>query len=540
MKNINNYILSKITKIIFLICVIFQSTMNAQTLQIDNVSVNGVAISNNTIDFGNLTQVTLKFRVSFNKPLNLYIGNISYVAGTYKCNTFTQLFTPIPGVQGTDVTGFNDWREYTIYANDYPLNCGNGNKLQAIVKKTTDNVTYTSNEILITKNPRFTLTSSEELVSCNSNVTFYVNNLDNISASYQWIYDQSKWQYISGSSNSIVLKPISSPLPDVQVNINANGTNYTLFKNVSFKLFNPNVFINNQSICVNSTRTYTLSGLQQGETLIEWSINNSNFVTILNINGIYITLNYIAEGTFNLNAKIRNQCNQEIIKSFQLRSGKPAGFSPSATINGPSTVLTGTLTQYSINEALPLGATSYEWWLPHPFDNVTTFDYFGQRWQKYSGSNGNGIQAFTGYAKINGLVQVMAKNECGCSGAIMKSVSHQSSSTGGSTGGGIVKPGGGAIPRLANSNELLKYTNINIFPNPITEVLNVELLNEFDNLSKVEDVNIEIIDLQGKKVRNITDKSNKFSINVNDLSKGVYLLKINIKDKTDTQKIVIQ
>lgn len=265
-----------------------------------------------------------------------------------------------------------------------------------------------------------------------------------------------------------------------------------------------------------------------------------NFTSISAINGNSITLSYISEGTFNLNAKIRNQCNQEVIKSFQLRAGKPEGFPATTTINGPSIVLTGALTQYSINAPLPIGANSYEWWLPHPFDNVTTFDYNGQRWQKYANQNGDAIQVFTGLGKINGLVQVMAKNECGCGGAKTLSVSHQNRSTGGSSGGGIVKPGGGAIPRLANSNEFLEYTNINIFPNPITEVLNVKLLNEFDNLSKVEDVNIDIIDLQGKKVRSITEKSNKFSINVNDLSKGIYLLKINIKDKTDTQKIVIQ
>lgn len=108
MKNINNYILSKITKIIFLICVIFQSTINAQTLQIDNVSVNGIAISNNTINFGNLTQVTLKFRVHFDKPNVLDIGETKYVAGTNKCSTFIQFFTPETIIMGQNHPGFYD------------------------------------------------------------------------------------------------------------------------------------------------------------------------------------------------------------------------------------------------------------------------------------------------------------------------------------------------------------------------------------------------------------------------------------------------
>jgi Secretion system C-terminal sorting domain len=198
-------------------------------------------------------------------------------------------------------------------------------------------------------------------------------------------------------------------------------------------------------------------------------------------------------------------------------------------MSGSSIVYTGGLHQYSINASLPQGATQYEWWLPYPYDTVTTFDYFGQNWQKYEGSTGNGLTVFTGYSKTNGLMQVMPKNQCGCGGGIMKYVRHRISGSGGHTGGGI--------PRLALKGE---FMTLNIFPNPAKDILNIDLKDSNNNLSQETEVSIEMYDIQGKKVKQMSEKTNKFSLDIRDLSKGIYVLKVQIEDTFETHKIIIE
>ena len=65
------------------------------TYFIKNVKVNGVAIpTNGSIEFGNNSSVTVNFRVEFNKPTSLNIGNVSHVIGTTSPSGFIQLITP--------------------------------------------------------------------------------------------------------------------------------------------------------------------------------------------------------------------------------------------------------------------------------------------------------------------------------------------------------------------------------------------------------------------------------------------------------------
>ncbi len=86
-------------------------------------------------------------------------------------------------------------------------------------------------------------------------------------------------------------------------------------------------------------------------------------------------------------------------------------------LNGPTEVDTGG--EYTYTGGGAPGATHYEWILPYPFDPATDvrnpFDYNGDNWQMYPEGNHPSyetITAFSGMGGHNGLVQIVAYNQC--------------------------------------------------------------------------------------------------------------------------------
>ena len=77
-----------------------------------------------------------------------------------------------------------------------------------------------------------------------------------------------------------------------------------------------------------------------------------------------------------------------------------------------------------------------------------------------------------------------------------------------------------------NSEDL---NNFNIFPNPVSDILNIK--------SEKEIIKVEISDILGKII--ISEKNPTNRINVQKLEKGLYTIKITFKDENSiTQKIV--
>jgi len=90
------------------------------------------------------------------------------------------------------------------------------------------------------------------------------------------------------------------------------------------------------------------------------------------------------------------------------------------------------------------------------------------------------------------------------------------------------------------SVEDIKYNsdNIAVYPNPANDQLNVSLLFAESNA-----VNIELFDLTGKAVAspdmNQAISPNQYTLDVADLSKGVYILKVTNGTKMSTSKVTI-
>jgi hypothetical protein len=74
--------------------------------------------------------------------------------------------------------------------------------------------------------------------------------------------------------------------------------------------------------------------------------------------------------------------------------------------------------------------------------------------------------------------------------------------------------------------ENIKKSTINIYPNPVKSILNI----------KTDDkIKIELYDEIGRKVKNL---SNSNVINLENLSKGIYYLKIQTEKSSSVEKII--
>ena len=226
-----------------------------------------------------------------------------------------------------------------------------------------------------------------------------------------------------------------------------------------------------------------------------------------------------ANQNFTLNAVATSeQCGIKTV-SRVLRSGKPGTVT---SISGPSLVATGGIVTYFAGTSE--NATEYEWWLPYPYDTVTTFNYFGSNWAKIIDTNGSQAQFFTGYAKRSGLVQVMGKNVCGCGGAQSISVSH---SAGGS----------GPIPRMSNSSNTSIYK---VYPSPTNSIINIELKDIEQKPTNNSTIFAELYNMMGEVKRNVLVNNNIATIEALGLPRGIYILKININGTIESHQVAIE
>ena len=89
-----------------------------------------------------------------------------------------------------------------------------------------------------------------------------------------------------------------------------------------------------------------------------------------------------------------------------------------------------------------------------------------------------------------------------------------------------------------NTNEVSFLKNVNVLPNPFTDIFEIEL-----SLLEKTDLQIEIVDAEGKIVRTIVKKdaayNEKISVDAKDLPNGIYFAKIKLAEEgTKSIKLV--
>ncbi len=91
-----------------------------------------------------------------------------------------------------------------------------------------------------------------------------------------------------------------------------------------------------------------------------------------------------------------------------------------------------------------------------------------------------------------------------------------------------------------NINENTNNINSNIYPNPFTDIINIEL-----NLDKKGYVQIDLYDFTGKKIQNlysniVYDNFLKINYDLKNVQTGIYFLRINFDNKVSLKKIIAQ
>lgn len=98
---------------------------------------------------------------------------------------------------------------------------------------------------------------------------------------------------------------------------------------------------------------------------------------------------------------------------------------------------------------------------------------------------------------------------------------------------------GGTILKIINGStditENLKEKNIDIYPNPASDIINLNI-----NGTQIGDVELNIYSVSGILVRKEMLKNNPQQINIKNLSIGIYLLEFKSKKWNENQKLVIK
>ncbi len=90
---------------------------------------------------------------------------------------------------------------------------------------------------------------------------------------------------------------------------------------------------------------------------------------------------------------------------------------------------------------------------------------------------------------------------------------------------------------ISIGNVIFENTNqIKVYPNPASSIINIKLENEVNVYKPLE---ISIISISGKVIVKTVQTNADFSLDVNNLSQGVYYLKIKSSTLNDVKKIVI-
>jgi Secretion system C-terminal sorting domain/Pregnancy-associated plasma protein-A len=91
--------------------------------------------------------------------------------------------------------------------------------------------------------------------------------------------------------------------------------------------------------------------------------------------------------------------------------------------------------------------------------------------------------------------------------------------------------------RNADTTEKIKI--FKIYPNPSNDTVFVEVPEENEVIKNETIIDAELFDLTGKSISKVVITNNKVRIDVSNLPKGVYLLKINSDGKIETHQFVI-
>jgi hypothetical protein len=85
------------------------------------------------------------------------------------------------------------------------------------------------------------------------------------------------------------------------------------------------------------------------------------------------------------------------------------------------------------------------------------------------------------------------------------------------------------------SEESMIFKDLKVYPNPSQDILTIDLPTVLEN-----DINITVLDSQGRQVQTQTINANNNSLNVSNWQAGVYLIQIELEDSRIVKRFVKQ
>jgi len=85
------------------------------------------------------------------------------------------------------------------------------------------------------------------------------------------------------------------------------------------------------------------------------------------------------------------------------------------------------------------------------------------------------------------------------------------------------------------SKESMIFKDLKVYPNPSQDVLTIDLPTVMEN-----DINITVLDSQGRQVQTQTINASSNSLNVSNWQAGVYLIQIEYEDSHIVKRFVKQ
>lgn len=276
------------------------------------------------------------------------------------------------------------------------------------------------------------------------------------------------------------------------------------------------------SLCSGQS-TYTITGITTGQN-VTWGLSNPSIATLSGATNSQVTVTFTGSGTQTLSAYITNSCGQKATKTFSIYGGIPVfnNFTYGTSTSTQSICLAGPSSYaYSIPE---LNATDK---IFANFSGLSTAQAgLASNWQWTTSSNiiilngtkntRNMCTLAPGTANIN----VRVKNSCGYSSWAILPVT-------------ITE-----LPIV--SGRLSKATVFKVYPNPSSDIVNIELKDQNNQPSKETTITGELFDIMGQSKTKIQIIDNKATLSVRGFNKGIYVLKIYINDQIESYQIAVE
>jgi hypothetical protein len=270
-------------------------------------------------------------------------------------------------------------------------------------------------------------------------------------------------------------------------------------------------------VCVNTNATFSFPDVCKIPGAATWSVSAN--LQIVSTTGYNVTVKGLTNGSGTITGTFENGLKT----SKTIWVGTP--IPDNDQINGPIHVSQYNEVYYSA--ASFKNATSYTWSLSNP------------QWQIVLGNGTQVIKINTRNAITSGTVTVRGINECGIGGSKSLNVTY--------SGRNIPLPDPndcppGAIcdipiPRMQNPN---KIKNFSIFPNPSSDIINIEFGEKANLHLKETKISGELINLIGITVRKIEVNKENATLSVKGLNKGIYILKLYINDQVESHQIMVE